>query len=51
MRRLLLILLLAFMPLQSIWAAAAGYCSHEETPGAAHFGHRDDVRAKPHGLS
>ena len=39
MRRLLLILLLAFMPLQSIWAAAAGYCSHEETPGAAHFGH------------
>ena len=38
MRRLLLILLLAFMPLQSIWAAAAGYCSHEETPGAAHFG-------------
>ena len=30
---------LAFMPLQSIWAAAAGYCSHEETPGAAHFGH------------
>ena len=39
MRRLLLILLLAFMPLQSIWAAAAGYCSHEAAPSTAHFGH------------
>ena len=39
MRRLLLVLLLAFMPLQSIWAAAAAYCGHEVAPAAAHFGH------------
>ncbi len=39
MRRLLLLILLAFLPLQSIWAAAAGYCSHEQSPAVAHFGH------------
>lgn len=39
MRRFLLIVLLAFLPLQSIWAAAAGYCGHEAAPQAGHFGH------------
>ncbi|MCE1250424.1 MAG: hypothetical protein LWW82_06810 [Comamonadaceae bacterium] len=39
MRRLFLLVLLAFLPLQSIWAAAAGYCSHEQAPAAVHFGH------------
>lgn len=39
MRRLLLIFLLVFMPLQSIWAAASPYCGHEATPQASHFGH------------
>lgn len=39
MRRLLLIFLLVFLPLQSIWAAASPYCSHEAAPEAAHFGH------------
>ena len=28
-----------FMPLQSVWAAAADYCSHEAAPGAVHFRH------------
>lgn len=39
MHRLLLIFLLVFMPLQSIWAAASPYCGHEAAPQASHFGH------------
>lgn len=39
MRRLLLVFLLVFMPLQSIWAAASPYCGHESAPQASHFGH------------
>lgn len=39
MIRLLLILLLVFMPLQSIWAAASPYCGHEAAPLVSHFGH------------
>ncbi len=39
MRRLLLVFLLLFMPLQSIWAAASPYCGHEAAPQASHFGH------------
>ena len=42
MRRLLLILLLAFMPLQSIWAAAASYCGHESA-ASTHFGHHQHL--------
>ncbi|MBN9340067.1 MAG: hypothetical protein J0H52_08330, partial [Comamonadaceae bacterium] len=41
--RLLVLLLLAFLPLQSVWAVAASYCTHEAAPSvahsAAHFGH------------
>ena len=39
MRRLLFILLMLAMPLQSVWAAAASYCTHEAAPTTAHFGH------------
>jgi hypothetical protein len=40
MRRWLLILLIAVLPLQFSWAAAASYCEHEEVQaGMAHFGH------------
>jgi cytochrome c553 len=39
MRRLFAILLLVLMPLQSLWAAAAPYCAHEESPKAMHLGH------------
>lgn len=39
MRRLLLAFLLVFLPLQSVWAAALPYCSHEASPQAGHFGH------------
>lgn len=39
MRRMLLVFLLVFMPLQSIWAAASPYCGHESAPQASHFGH------------
>jgi hypothetical protein len=43
MRRWLTILLLVFMPLQSSWAVAAGYCTHhEESQAAQHFGHHAD---------
>ncbi|MBV7427825.1 hypothetical protein KW847_12895 [Acidovorax sp. sif0715] len=52
MRRLLLVFLLLFMPLQFIWAAASPYCGHEAAPQASHFGHhvhehRADVPAEP----
>lgn len=50
MRRLLLTFLLMFLPLQSIWAAASPYCSHEIAPDAAHFGHHEHkhhAAAKP----
>ena len=47
MRRLLLILLLVFMPFQAIWAAASPYCSHEVSTQASHFGHH----AHEHGAS
>ena len=39
MRRWLAILLLVFLPLQSLWAAAAPYCEHEETTKSMHLGH------------
>ncbi|MES2260472.1 MAG: cation efflux protein, CzcI family [Pseudomonadota bacterium] len=38
MRKLILILLLAVLPLQYAWAAAAVYCAHE-TGTSKHFGH------------
>lgn len=37
MKRLFLILLLLMMPLQSVWAAGAAYCSHDEAK--MHPGH------------
>ncbi len=40
MHRMLLVFLLVFLPLQSIWAAASPYCGHESAPQASqHFGH------------
>jgi hypothetical protein len=40
MRRWLLVLLMACLPLQLSWAAVAAYCQHEQAPAqAAHFGH------------
>ena len=39
MRRLLFLLILVCLPLQSIWAAAASYCGHEAPAAAMHFGH------------
>ena len=43
MRKFLLILLLAWLPAQSIWAAVSVYCQHEETPSmrSAHIGHHE----------
>lgn len=38
-RRFLVIVLLAFLPLQFSWAAVAAYCGHEEQAGATHVGH------------
>lgn len=40
-RKLLLILLLAIMPLQSTWAGVAAYCQHEQGVAVSHFGHHD----------
>lgn len=39
MRRLVAILLLMLLSLQSIWVAAAPYCQHEESTGVGHVGH------------
>lgn len=39
MKKLLLILLLAVLPLQYTWAAAAVYCTHENAQTTKHFGH------------
>ncbi|MDE2413313.1 MAG: hypothetical protein KGM60_00965 [Comamonadaceae bacterium] len=49
MRRLFFILLLLCLPLQSVWAAAAGYCSHEASPAAVHFGHHQHLDHDEHG--
>ncbi len=40
-RRFLVIVLLAFLPLQFSWAAVAAYCGHEEPAGATHVGHHE----------
>ncbi|MCC7545815.1 MAG: hypothetical protein IT506_10035 [Aquabacterium sp.] len=39
MRRWIAILLLCWLPLQSLWAAAAPYCQHEDSAQATHLGH------------
>ncbi|MBP6895760.1 MULTISPECIES: hypothetical protein [Burkholderiales] len=39
MRRWLLVFLLAALPWQWAWSAAAPYCRHEAAPGASHLGH------------
>lgn len=41
MRRWLILLLLAFLPLQFSWAAVARYCGHETSAAAGHIGHHD----------
>ena len=39
MRRALLIFMIAMLPLQWVWAAAATTCQHEACVSEAHFGH------------
>lgn len=39
MKKILFIFLMALLPLQFSWAAAASYCQHEEGKAAQHFGH------------
>lgn len=39
MRRLLFIVLLLCLPLQSSWAVINAYCTHETERSAQHFGH------------
>ncbi len=49
MRRWLILFLLALLPLQVSWAAAAtvDYCAHDQG-GAPHFGHHEDANAHDH---
>ncbi len=42
MKRLFLILLVAMLPLQYVWAAAAAYCDHE-MGATQHFGHHSHI--------
>ena len=56
MRKFLLILLLAWLPAQSVWAAVSVYCQHEELQSArsAHVGHHEhehESSAAPAGTS
>jgi hypothetical protein len=53
-KRLLLIVMLALLPLQSVWASAARYCEHErehegtqETATPQHVGHHEHEHAAP----
>ncbi|EER60247.1 conserved hypothetical protein [Acidovorax delafieldii 2AN] len=39
MRRFLILFLLALLPFQFVWGAAASYCQHEQAQGVRHFGH------------
>lgn len=39
MRQYLIILLLAVLPYQFVWGAAAAYCGHERGIEVSHFGH------------
>jgi hypothetical protein len=38
-KKLILIFLLALLPFQFSWAAAAVYCQHEDEPASMHLGH------------
>lgn len=48
MRRCLVILLLVWLPFQSVWAEAAAYCRHESVPAgvSAHWGHHEHQHAE-----
>jgi len=51
MRRWLLILFVALLPLQFTWAAVASYCTHEEAPAQSqHFGHHEHEHHDATGL-
>lgn len=39
MRKVLVMLLLAVLPFQFVWGAAAGYCQHEQGSEVTHLGH------------
>lgn len=41
MRRLLFVMLMLVLSLQSVWTAAANACTHEPTGSRAHFGHHE----------
>lgn len=45
MRKALLILLLAVLPIQFVWGAGASYCQHEQGVEASHFGHHTHKHA------
>ncbi|NCW79033.1 MAG: hypothetical protein EBV64_13965 [Oxalobacteraceae bacterium] len=47
MRKLVAILLLSLISLQTSWAAAAGYCQHEQGVSATHFGHHEHKHESP----
>lgn len=42
MKRILVLLMLCLLPLQTSWATVANYCGHEGDKTTHHFGHHDD---------
>ena len=47
MRKLVAILLLLLISLQTSWAVAASYCQHEHGTSARHFGHHEHKHESP----
>lgn len=45
MRRWIAMFLLVWLPLQSLWAAAAPYCQHEASVQGTHLGHHEHEHA------
>ncbi|MDR2093746.1 MAG: hypothetical protein LBP58_10635 [Azoarcus sp.] len=45
MRRWFALLLLVFLPFQTVWGAASVYCQHERGEASRHFGHHEHRHA------
>lgn len=45
MRKAVFVFLLALLPFQFVWGAAAAYCQHEQSAASRHFGHHSHRHA------
>ena len=42
MKRILVLLMLCLLPLQTSWATVADYCAHDRDKATQHFGHHNE---------